>query len=354
MQTSISSSFKRQLNHDKIAGTPSLKVDASQLNHTIVTPHLEQNILKDKNILWCATTQIAWNELCKLNGGRFHLKNEIPMVKILNKRAVTHLQIPEDCYIAMAGFIGDGIFTKIKNALAEKFKGQASPELIPGESGFSPDDWVAYSYLFRNLPYEWAFERLHGGLKFKNVNVEAFGIDQYLAFQENEKKAASQVEIYDFRSEDSFIIKLKTLKKDDELILAKISPKKTLQETIEFVQNRIYDSKPESIHECSDLKIPVLNFDIARTYHELYGNQIKSDNPKFDKKEFAMVKQLIRFKLDEKGAILKSESDFVLGAGGNLLFDKPFLIMIKIKNAYLPYFALWVDNTELLIPVKKN
>ena len=69
--------------------------------------------------------------------------------------------------------------------------------------------------------------------------------------------------------------------------------------------------------------------------------------------------QNIRFRLDEHGAILKSEA-----ADGEevrvrkpkkprqFIFDKPFLILLERKDAAQPYFALWVDNPELLVPFK--
>ena len=34
----------------------------------------------------------------------------------------------------------------------------------------------------------------------------------------------------------------------------------------------------------------------------------------------------------------------------NLVFDKPFLVMIQRTGASQPYFALWVANAELLVP----
>ena len=33
-----------------------------------------------------------------------------------------------------------------------------------------------------------------------------------------------------------------------------------------------------------------------------------------------------------------------------LIFDKPFLLYIKKKDAPLPYLAIWIGNTELLEP----
>jgi hypothetical protein len=33
-----------------------------------------------------------------------------------------------------------------------------------------------------------------------------------------------------------------------------------------------------------------------------------------------------------------------------MIFDKPFLLLMQRQGAKVPYFALWVDNAELLVP----
>ena len=45
---------------------------------------------------------------------------------------------------------------------------------------------------------------------------------------------------------------------------------------------------------------------------------------------------------------------FAMGPGKprQLVFDKPFLILLQRGDAQQPYFALWVDNAELLTPWK--
>jgi hypothetical protein len=61
--------------------------------------------------------------------------------------------------------------------------------------------------------------------------------------------------------------------------------------------------------------------------------------------------------LSEKGVVLKSSSSLLvtLGRGAfehvpiNMIFDKPFLIYLKEKEGKYPYFAMWVNNAELLI-----
>jgi hypothetical protein len=99
--------------------------------------------------------------------------------------------------------------------------------------------------------------------------------------------------------------------------------------------------------------IPVLNFDILQRYSELEGRRISSPSRKLDGKELFVAAQSIRFRLDERGAVLKSEGGGAGGFGGmpdkNLIFDKPFLILLQRERAENPYFAIWVGNAELLV-----
>lgn len=73
----------------------------------------------------------------------------------------------------------------------------------------------------------------------------------------------------------------------------------------------------------------------------------------------AVTIQSVRFRLDEYGAILKSQAAGVVKCAvkqrkkpRQFVFDKPFLILLERKGAGQPYFALWVDNAELLVPWK--
>ena len=176
---------------------------------------------------------------------------------------------------------------------------------------------------------------------FSGREVESFGISQFLERQKSEAKAASQVLVYDWRDSHDFIVELKTRSKSDRLILAKIPPDRTLVETAATVQSRLQRSKPGSMQQDADLFVPVIDFDVLRRYHELLGK----DSP------LAMSLQQIRFKLNERGAVLRSEALAVTGlTRQNLVFDEPFLVMIQRTDASQPYFALWVGNAELLVP----
>ncbi len=341
--------------HDEIAGEPVLDANAEELSHTIITPHLEELIDGSKNVLYCATFQIAWNELCDTIGEEIHMEKEHPMVPVLNKKSVSRKDLDEADYVAAAGIIGQGIFERIDKELQEKFHGQASPKLLPLLKQ-NPVPFVFYCYLFKALPFGEKFDQLTAGLRFQHYKVQAFGLENF-RYQLN---AAQQVRIYDYKSRDDFVVELKTQLRNDRLILAKVQPGETLGETIAAVQKRLMDKRPEEMVIGSSLKVPVLNFDLWREYDELCNRPLLVKDPRYAQ-PIGFAAQRTRFKLDEKGAILISEGG---GGGGGgppmpkskpkyLIFDKPFLIMIQRTDAKMPYFALWVANAELLVPFNK-
>jgi hypothetical protein len=110
------------------------------------------------------------------------------------------------------------------------------------------------------------------------------------------------------------------------------------------------------------LRVPQLNFDLRRSFHELEGLTL-DPTPAAKMKDKLIVQQVIqrvRFQLNERGAVLKSEAAMSVGAAANstqpraLVFDKPFLILLKQRNSPRPYFALWVGNPTLLVPEKSK
>ncbi len=332
------------LRHDRVAGPAVLQVDANDLEATVVTPHLEYTITGDENVLWCATFQLAWNELCDLLGGlvQSDIAGAAEMTTILNRQTVDTNDLDEASYVALAGYPTGGpddILDRITVALDEKFAGAARPQLLPVRGDLVAGEWLTYTCLVKSLPFRWAFERdRRRGVTFAGRGVQTFGIYQLVSRQKDEVRAASQVIVYDYQSKDDFIIELKTRSESDRLILAKIQPAATLVETIRSVQTRLGETSGGSMVEMSSLRIPVLDFDILRRYHEL--------------SPVGTAVQKVRFKLDETGAVLKSWAVAIESLPQPLIFDKPFLLMLQRVGAETPYFALWVANAELLVPVE--
>ena len=339
--------LRQSKKHSMIMGPPDLNVNAEDLKNTEVFASFNHPISKGTNLIWCATMQMAWDELCGLIGEDILFDTSNMVAEALNKKRVAPHDLDDETYIAIAGVNGIKTIQKIDEALRAKFGDAATPELLSD----SVNDLIAYSYFFVNLPFEWTFERRKTPFVFQGKKIKSFGINEYEQGDLEEIRAAGQILVYDAQGEDDFIVELKTRKTNHHLILAKVPPESTLVQTITSVQQRIAVAKSDELGVKKSFIVPILNFKILKEYQELTGKALKVKNKQYSGRNLKIVQQLIRFKLNERGAVLKSEAGiaFCDSEKPNLVFDKPFLIMLKYEEAKNPYFAIWVDNPEILV-----
>ncbi len=347
-----------QTHDDAFSDAGLLKADASDLQHTIFTPHLEAPVTQDQNILWCGSFQLAWNEAISLVKEDLHFDSDPGMVPILNKQSFTKRDLDAQSYVAVAGFVRDDVFGQIVRQLQETFKGQATPRYIPPpDLTPRPQDIVVYSYLFKNLEFPIPFERVDEPLVFGTERVPCFGIGE--KYKPKHVDMLEQLAILDYQSEDDFVIELKTKSTLDRVILAKTPPQATLEALVAAVGMRATNVEPTQPLIGDILKVPKLNFDITRQYDELTGKRLLVTNPNVAQDLLVLsALQNVRFQLDEKGVRLRSESHIAFGCSAQpepppakhiMVFDKPFLILLQRQEAKSPYFALWVGNPELLV-----
>ena len=186
--------------------------------------------------------------------------------------------------------------------------------------------------------------------------MRAFGIGSTKASHDS---MYPQVRILDCRSEDDFVIELKTKSEGDRLILAKMQPQRKLSETLGAVRERIERGKPEPTLTNDVMVVPRMNFDLTRRYSELEGRRLVPRSPGVAKDLLLRsAVQNTRFEMNEKGVELRSEAHMAFACGQEsppvrqhrMVFNKPFLLVMQRTGAKMPYFALWVDNPELLVP----
>lgn len=91
-------------------GLLTLGTDDIAATGTRVEGHLEVPIRPGTNILWCGTFQLAWNETCKLIGEDISLIPGHPMIPLMNRKSFTAKHLDDECYVALAGFVRDGIY----------------------------------------------------------------------------------------------------------------------------------------------------------------------------------------------------------------------------------------------------
>ncbi|MFH1453208.1 MAG: hypothetical protein ABIH00_04415 [Armatimonadota bacterium] len=329
--------------------------EKAEPKQTNFTAYLSAKITGGKNVLYCTTFQLAWDVLAGdvIKQKEIVLSGSPRTAQELNKRLTGKEDVSADSYIAMAGYKKENIIGKINNALKKKF-GKDAPKLDKNEL-INPEDVIAYAYLYKNLEFENKFESLKDPVLFgdKKVSVNAFGIEK---MDDGEKylKAAKQVSILHYKDGGSFVISLKSKSADDEIILAVIDPGKTLLDTVNSMNKLIDAGKRVYLQKGDTLQIPKLDFDIKHDYKELENRAVL--NKGFEGYMIAKAVQSIRFRLNEEGALLKSEakitmvkSAIMLEEPKKLIFDKPFLVCLKEKAAQYPYLAIWVDNPEILL-----
>ena len=345
--------------HDKSFSKEGLfKADVNTLTDTRLLAHPNLPWSAKKNTLWCGTLQLAWNQAVGLVGEKLSFPRAsasvAPEIQLLNQMDFQGTDLDPKSYVALADFERNQVEAEISAALQKKFHGDASPELIPLKPmNPGPDDFVAYAYLYKNLAFAIPFGEIPVQ-RFNDTYVKSFGFNQEMHLL---TAPEGQVLIYDYKSPDDFIIELKSKSTDDQLILAKVDPGTTLAATTQTVLQRMKIAPPENTFGGDALAVPKLNFDLRKDFKELEGLVLQpGPSAKIHQPlMLSKVQQLVRFQLNEKGAVLKSEATVVAVATAmmtrhRLIFDRPFLLLMKQKDAPLPYLELWVANTTLLIP----
>lgn len=327
--------------------------DSKTLKSTTITPQLESEIKPGKNLIFCNTFQLAWNQLTdNIIKGDLHLAKEPPLVNILNKmrKIITTKDLSEQYYLAMVGYGKDNIVNKINKAMQKKFGKEA---WLLNEK-LDPEDILAFAFLMKNLKFKAQFDDSERGMKFNNSDVvKSFGIQKFNPKNEKMNELSRQVEILHYnKDKNEYIVRLISESPDDELILARVEPGKNLWDTVGKIDEAIKTSTPEKLQTNDILQIPEIDFFIEHSYTELLSRHFT--NKGFRDYFISKAMQVTKFRLDKTGATLKSKAVIIatrsIARGMKVMvFDKPFMLILREKKSKNPYFVVWVDNPEILV-----
>lgn len=297
-------------------------------NHNISMNPSYQSTIDENTInnLWVGTLDIAWKELeSQLEMDKIDLQDgNLPVVDDLNSSTFTKDMLDSNDY---------SILVERTETQGYKIDTSLNKELnfaIPFDN-------------FSDM-YEWTFGDSEEIIKYfgiNNASSEEMNKNVEILFfnRENENSARS----------DDFAIKLKT-KEGDEIILYRTNENKNFDEYYKDIQNKAssYTESKEFL-EGDELRIPFVRVNGMIAHNELYGKFIKDTNM-----YFADVIQNVNFNLNDKGCNLSSEVTLVTEVTGIGMeprfcyFDDQFVIFMKEANSDQPYFALKVDNTDVL------
>ena len=303
-------------------------------NHNITMNPSYQSTLDENTInnLWVGTLDLAWKELeDKIGLNKIELEGEMPQIaNDLNESTFSKEMLnPNDYKINVERTVTNGY--KIDATLNKELN------FLESFDNFSD--------------YKWTFGNGDEAIKYfgiNNASPEEMNKDVEILFY-NKLNNGSLLS-------NDMAIKLKT-KEGDEIILYRTDDKKSFNEYYEDIKAKTKNYKGRTeFSEDDELRIPYVKVNGMINYNELYDKKIKNSKGLY----IYDVIQNVNFYLNERGCNLSSKATMVteyMGIGQDTkycYFQDTFIIFMKEKNSDKPYFALKVDNNDILEKIEET
>ena len=303
-------------------------------NHNITMNPSYQSTLDENTInnLWVGTLDLAWKDLEeKIGLNKIELEGEMPQIaNDLNESTFSKEMLnPNDYKINVERTVTNGY----------KIDATLNKELNFLESFDNFND------------YKWTFGSNEEYIKYFGIN------------NASPEKMNKNVEILFYNKlnngsllSNDMAIKLKT-KEGDEIILYRTDDKKSFDEYYEDVKTKAKNYKGRTEFTKDDeLRIPYVKVNGMINYKQLYDKKIKNSKGLY----IYDVIQNVNFYLNERGCNLSSKATMVteyMGIGQDTkycYFQDTFIVFMKEANSDKPYFALKVDNNDILEKVEET
>ena len=303
-------------------------------NHNITMNPSYQSTLDENTInnLWVGTLDLAWKDLEeKIGLNKIELEGKMPQIaNDLNESTFSKEMLnPNDYKINVERTVTNGY--KIDATLNKELN------FLESFDNFSD--------------YKWTFGNSEEYIKY-------FGINNASPEEMNKNV---EILFYNKLNNGSLLsndmaIKLKT-KEGDEIILYRTDDKKSFDEYYEDIKAKTknYKGRTEFLED-DELRIPYVKVNGMINYNQLYDKKIKNSKGLY----IYDVIQNVNFYLNERGCNLSSKATMVteyMGIGQDTkycYFQDTFIIFMKEKNSDKPYFALKVDNNDILEKIEET
>jgi hypothetical protein len=342
--------------------------DSRNLQQSAVVPTLDSPLPEGKNVIWCATFQMAWDRLKNdVAGGPVRVTNAEALADRLNRAGLSAHDLPDNSYYAAAGFVEDGIVDTIRREMQTRFDKE------PLGLDAAGNVIVAYAYLRASVPFALPYfendeDFLFTDSQGRDTAVSSFGLR---AKDKSAYDLREQVDILYTNHDDGadsrrgeprspvmeFALDLCRDSKPNQVIVACVPRQETLAATLQYMEQKTAaypkDRYRHNLADESQLLVPNLNWSLDHHFAELEGADKQLLNRELQGTYIAAAMQTIDFRLDRSGVELDSEARVQAKSSrskrpAHYLFNRPFLIVVKKRDAGQPFFVMWVDNAELL------
>lgn len=319
--------------------------EVAKSHGTTVMPVLDETMPRGKNVLWCATFQMAWDSAASHFGRPLRLQPACNLADSLNRSPFDRRWVGEDSVFTAEGRVDEGVLTKIDEGVRKK-AGRSSKLLDRIKKESAAGDLVFFAMLHKDLEFAQPFGKL-GSWKIGDHKVPWFG---YTPDQEGTGPLFKQVRVHHYGAKDDFVIELLSKQTGDQLLLAKLpAAPKTPGELSRNILGRLQVNAPEA--KGNDLlAVPNVVVDETVEVSEIQGRTVVGAG-----RFVRAALQSIDFRMDEKGVKLHSEASVSFACSVQehvrprlMILDPPFALIMKRKDAPRPYFVAWFANADLL------
>jgi hypothetical protein len=323
------------------------------LKRTVVVPTLDTPFPEGKSAVWCSSFQLAWQALERdITKGPAVVRNAESVTKRLNSARRWETDLDAADYFIATG-PGTETIEQIQRELPRRFPGVDAPRMEAPVSG----SFVAFAFLKAGVRYTSEFADNPKAFEFvdsanQHTNVSSFGLlPDGLETGRDTPLARRQVALLSY-SKRQFAVDLCRDSKPYQIVLAMLERKGTLAEVLadEAAQRRLHPVDDSYTLDEDHLLVPNMSWRIEHHFYELEGPDKELVGGAQPGAFIASAVEELEFRLDRRGAKVVSGAYPVVLDGGPkyLYFNKPFLIYLKKRGAERPFFAVWVDNAELL------
>ena len=288
-------------------------------NHNVTFNPTYQSTLDEHTVnnLWIGTLDLAWKDLEEKVGGKIELEENVDIANELNNSSFSKEMLDENDYtinVTRTVTNGYNIETKLNKNLN-----------------------FLYSFDNFNNDYNYTFG------KDGNDYIKYFGINNA-----SKEELNQNVEVLFYNGNNDFAVLLNT-KEGDKIILYRTDENKSFNEYYEDINNKKGNYNGSTAFEENDeLLVPYVNVNGTVAYNELADKIIKNTNGMY----ISNVIQDVNFNLNESGCNMQSHATMTteyLSVGSRYFwFIDTFIIFMKEENSNMPYFALKVDNQDIL------
>lgn len=300
----------------------------SAADRTVFVASMEEAFTPGLNVVYTPAFLYAWEALRKTQHGRLSVPANDALLQQIHTSTSWKHTLDENEYEKEVTVSGDDIRirTAFKHAIAFR----------------EPFDTIA-------------------GFTFRGRPVKGFGMYSY------SDPLAEQIRILYYKDDGNFIVALRTKDDKDILLLACGFEKETqLSQLYAALNHSIQQGAAEmqqehnawkyTLNEGDGFAMPRLCFNIESAYTPLLDRIVQGEELPLRIRKATQRTALL---LDEYGARVESEAEIVAQAAGApppvdksrpklLIFDKPFVVVMKKKAAAFPYFMMKVENSSLM------